>query len=407
MVFVYGLVLEGGGAKGSYHAGAYKAILEEGIEIGGVTGTSIGALNGAMIAQGDFETILELWSDISYTDIIQGNEMEIERLLNTKMGLEEIKLLSKKLISVVSDRGFDISPFKDKRNKYIDEDKIRKSPMDFGMVTINLTDRIPVEVFIEDIPEGKLNDLLLASAFVPIFRFEKIDGKIYLDGGFYDNLPFKLLQKKGYENLILVRTNAKGIVKRPPTDKGETLIVSPSRDIGKSYICDREQAKKNIDMGYYDALKIFRGLKGKQYYIEAEEEKYYLNYLLKLDEEKIEEILNELNMEGPANTRRLLEEIVPRLGSIMGLEKDFTYEDFVIEILERKAIKLGIEEFKIYSFKELLQAVKDEKLKETKRLEESSKELGVNSLEKIIKKVDVVKYINKEESVLEIANIIF
>ena len=46
---MYGLVLEGGGARGAYHIGVYKAILEEGIEIGGITGTSIGALNGAMI----------------------------------------------------------------------------------------------------------------------------------------------------------------------------------------------------------------------------------------------------------------------------------------------------------------------------------------------------------------------
>jgi len=34
-----GLVLEGGGAKGAYQAGAYKALLELGIEIDGVSGT--------------------------------------------------------------------------------------------------------------------------------------------------------------------------------------------------------------------------------------------------------------------------------------------------------------------------------------------------------------------------------
>jgi predicted acylesterase/phospholipase RssA len=50
-----GLVLEGGGARGSYHIGAYKGILEEGIKIDGITGTSIGSLNGAMIVQGDFD----------------------------------------------------------------------------------------------------------------------------------------------------------------------------------------------------------------------------------------------------------------------------------------------------------------------------------------------------------------
>ncbi len=48
---MYGLVLEGGGAKGSYQIGAYKALKELGIEIGGVAGTSVGAINSALIIQ--------------------------------------------------------------------------------------------------------------------------------------------------------------------------------------------------------------------------------------------------------------------------------------------------------------------------------------------------------------------
>lgn len=397
---MYGLVLEGGGAKGSYHAGAYKAILEEGIEIKGVAGTSIGALNGAMIVQGDFETTLDLWNDISYTDIIQANEEEIERLLNKKLDLEDFKLLSKKILSIVTDRGFDISPFKEMINKYVDEEKIRKSSMDFGIVTINITDRITVEVFIEDIPEGKLGDYLLASSYVPIFKFEKLDGKIYLDGGFYDNLPFKMLQKKGYKDLILVRTHSKGIIKRPPNNEGSMIVISPSRDIGRSYICDKEQAKKNIKMGYYDALKVFRGLKGKFYYIEPKDEDYYLDYLLNLKEAEIKGILNELNINGVPNKRILLEHIVPKLGSIMGLKEDFTYEEFIIGLLEKKAMELDIDEYNIYSFEELLNIVKSIEPIELKKVKE-------NSLEKIIKKVDLVKYFNKKEVLLEISNIIF
>lgn len=62
---MYGLVLEGGGAKGSYHIGAYKAIKEMGIEIKGIAGTSVGALNGALITQGDFERAYDLWESIS------------------------------------------------------------------------------------------------------------------------------------------------------------------------------------------------------------------------------------------------------------------------------------------------------------------------------------------------------
>ncbi len=44
-----GLVLEGGGAKGCYQIGAYKALVEMGITFDYVVGTSIGAINAAMI----------------------------------------------------------------------------------------------------------------------------------------------------------------------------------------------------------------------------------------------------------------------------------------------------------------------------------------------------------------------
>ena len=50
-----GLILEGGGSRGSYQVGAYKALIEIGIDIQGVAGTSIGAINGAFIVQSDYE----------------------------------------------------------------------------------------------------------------------------------------------------------------------------------------------------------------------------------------------------------------------------------------------------------------------------------------------------------------
>ena len=45
----YSLVLEGGGAKGAYQIGAWKALKEAGVKINAVAGTSVGALNGALI----------------------------------------------------------------------------------------------------------------------------------------------------------------------------------------------------------------------------------------------------------------------------------------------------------------------------------------------------------------------
>ena len=65
------IVLAGGGAKGSYHFGFWKAIRELGIDFQIVTGSSVGALNGAMMASGLYESGLEMWSSIKTPDIIE------------------------------------------------------------------------------------------------------------------------------------------------------------------------------------------------------------------------------------------------------------------------------------------------------------------------------------------------
>ena len=51
----YGLVLAGGGAKGAYQMGAWKALREMNISFDAIAGVSIGSINGALIAAGDFE----------------------------------------------------------------------------------------------------------------------------------------------------------------------------------------------------------------------------------------------------------------------------------------------------------------------------------------------------------------
>ena len=57
----YGLVLSGGGSKGAYESGCMKALQELGYHFDIVTGTSIGALNGLLVAQEDYQKLYELW----------------------------------------------------------------------------------------------------------------------------------------------------------------------------------------------------------------------------------------------------------------------------------------------------------------------------------------------------------
>ena len=56
------IVLSGGGAKGGYEIGAWKAFRRLGIDFDIVTGTSVGALNGVLMVQNDFFKAYKLWS---------------------------------------------------------------------------------------------------------------------------------------------------------------------------------------------------------------------------------------------------------------------------------------------------------------------------------------------------------
>ena len=60
----YGLILDGGGARGAYQIGAWKALVEAGVKVNAVAGTSVGALNGALICMGDVKQAEKIWSEI-------------------------------------------------------------------------------------------------------------------------------------------------------------------------------------------------------------------------------------------------------------------------------------------------------------------------------------------------------
>jgi len=79
-----GLVLAGGGARGSYQIGVWKLLREIGYEPSVVTGCSVGGLNGAVILQGDYEVACDIWSRIS-TDLVLDVDLEQMR----RKGIEE------------------------------------------------------------------------------------------------------------------------------------------------------------------------------------------------------------------------------------------------------------------------------------------------------------------------------
>ena len=67
---IKGLVLAGGGAKGSYQVGVWKALQELGWRPDIITGTSVGSLNGAMFALDLYEVARDMWLSIDDDDVM-------------------------------------------------------------------------------------------------------------------------------------------------------------------------------------------------------------------------------------------------------------------------------------------------------------------------------------------------
>ena len=85
-------MLEGGGAKGAYQIGAWKALREAGVKIRGVAGTSVGALNGALICMGDMDRAEGLWKDIAYSKVMDVDDSLMAKLFDKEgRRLERIK----------------------------------------------------------------------------------------------------------------------------------------------------------------------------------------------------------------------------------------------------------------------------------------------------------------------------
>ena len=265
----YGLVLDGGGARGAYQIGAWKALKEAGVKISAVAGTSVGALNGALICMDDLEKAEKIWSEMEFSRVMSVDDDWMRQFFQGEQKLGDILA---ELGRVFRDGGVDAAPLRKLIHENVDEEKIRGCGKEFFIVTFSLTDMKELELSVSDIPEGRLEDFLLASAYLVGFKNEPMeDGKRYIDGGIFNNVPADVLVEKGYTDLIEIRIYGPGREPRVslPED-GEMYQIGPRVKLGSIIEFERERSRQNMKIGYYDAKRMLYGLEGIIYYIEQE-----------------------------------------------------------------------------------------------------------------------------------------
>lgn len=271
-----GLVLAGGGGRGAYQIGVWKALRETGLDkyITSVSGTSVGGLNAALFIQNDLNIAQSTWDSISMRTILTPKTDSDQRF--KRPSFYERDGLKKIISEELNMECFDKSEHncwitclrKDKwAAPQFEHEEIYTLPD--GTKTVRKFVDEPREYFNMKYynDEQRMQILLATSAMPFIFPKEKVDGHEYGDGGtgIYggDNVPVKPLYEVDRCDIILIvhLDNMDEPVKQKDFPNARLYELFPKQKLGHILDFSAEGAKKRINQGYDDNIELFKRIK--------------------------------------------------------------------------------------------------------------------------------------------------
>lgn len=178
------IAFSGGGGKGAYHIGVWKALDELDLlkTVRAVSGTSIGALNAVLFALGDYRTAKRIWYSLRGEDIFSISENSGNGIFSRE-GLERI--LGTLPLERLSDCGTEV---------YVNVFSVDDARTEWRRLN--------------GLPVDGVKELLLATTALPvIYGRQKVGGREYFDGGVDTlgdgNVPVAPLYENGYRNILV------------------------------------------------------------------------------------------------------------------------------------------------------------------------------------------------------------
>ena len=377
------LVLCGGGARGGYHIGVWKALKEIGYVPSIITGTSVGALNGALLTIKEDELAEEIWQNMSMETVFNKKE---------KMDINAIKSPAEFLLQIGEVGGIDPIPLKKLVNKLADEKKFRQSDIDFGLVVTAVKPMRMVTKFVDQMEEGKIADYILASsACFPIMKMYEINGENYVDGGYSDNIPFELALQRGAKEMVIVDMPGMFKLKKVEDINAKVHYIFPKHDLGNFIIFNKETANRDIVLGYLDTMKVFDKLEGNNYTFKLGSNNEAIKY-----SEKIKSMYKRIftNLPSIGTLERIATNKV--VNHIKKYNEDiFENESDVLNALEMAAEGYEIDFTKIYDFTELAENVV-QKYRETIQTEEYKRILSLSKILETVKSINELRDLIKK-----------
>ena len=259
----FGWTLSSDGSKSSYEIGVWKALRELKIDVSVVSGSFCGAINAALIAQGDFRNAVGFWRTLYSKNLLKATRL-ISQKYTKEWSQSDIRSFKKGYIKLMQSNIFELTDIKNTIEQYIDENVIRESKTMLGIGLVSLDSFEPMTITINKIPKGKLSSYLLnALCFPQIALLDMASSNI------------KKANEASSIN-VLDRLKLNNIISTEPTDdKLEQISTYDDVRIIKSnqlFMIDFEEvpndSKRKIKLGYIDTLRKFDKSIGNTFMIE-------------------------------------------------------------------------------------------------------------------------------------------
>ncbi|NCB19890.1 MAG: patatin-like phospholipase family protein, partial [Bacteroidia bacterium] len=214
-----GLVLAGGGGKGSYQIGVWKALKEYGIDtmISHVSGTSVGALNACFFAMGAFDQAVEVWNSIAVEDVLTFDQAKLAAWA-TKLGVlgipgtvadSALRFFSKNR----SEGFFSRNKLEQIIENEIDFVRLQNSSIKTYATCFDKSSWNAAYFNLNENNAETIKAILLATSAIPVvFESHTIQDHEYYDGGIIDNTPVSPLYVAGVRNFIVVYLSQSALV---------------------------------------------------------------------------------------------------------------------------------------------------------------------------------------------------
>jgi NTE family protein len=269
------LALQGGGAHGAFTWGVLDGVIEDGrIQIDGISGTSAGAINAVMVAdgfaRGGPQEACKRLGDFWRAASVDGNLPAMQRTVIDRLfsffPLEGSAAHAwfdavSRFWSPYDFNPLNINPLRDVINRFVDFDAVRDYPGPPLFVSATNVHTGRLRVF----PRPSITtDVVMASACLPLFfRAVEIEGVPYWDGGYMGNPAiFPFFGTTETEDVLLVQINP---IERRATPQSQNEIVNRINEITFNSSLLAEYRAIDFVIRLIDQGKLPRGMGPGQY----------------------------------------------------------------------------------------------------------------------------------------------